>query len=37
MTSNAISHNLDSQTRKGDLVKKLDGKTCSAPLVIYTS
>ena len=26
MPSNAISHNLDSQTRPGDLDKKLDGK-----------
>ena len=32
MPSNAISHNLDSQTRPGDLVKKMDGKN-----LLYTA
>ena len=37
MPSNAISHNLDSQTRPGDLFKKLDGKNllCTACEHLY--
>ena len=37
MTSNAISHNLDSQTRKGDLVKKIGRKNlfCTACEHLY--
>jgi len=37
MPSNAISHNLDSQTRPGDLDKKLDGKKllCTACEYLY--
>ena len=37
MSSNAISHNLDSQTRPGDLVIKLDGKNllCTACEHLY--
>ena len=37
MPSNAISHNLDSQTNPGDLDKKLDGKNflCTACEYLY--
>ena len=37
MSSNVISHNLDSQTRLGDLVKNLDGKNflCTACEYLY--
>ena len=37
MPSNAISHNLDSQTRPGDLVKKMDWKNllCTACEHLY--